>query len=68
MTLPSLETQGIWLETLTSLQRAARILATVQRLTREPLPNYLELALHVMPTGLTAARLPRGGQLSLIHI
>lgn len=65
MTMPFLETQSNWRETLTSLHRAARILATMHRLTRDPLPNYLELALHVTPTGLATARLPRGGQAAL---
>jgi len=65
MTMPFLETQANWRETLTSLHRAARILATVHRLTREPQPNYLELALQVTPTGAAAAGLPRGGQAAL---
>ena len=65
MTMPFLQTQANWRETLTSLHRAARVLATVHRLAREPLPNYLELALNVTPTGLAAARLPRGGQAAL---
>ena len=65
MTLPLLETQPHWLETLVSLHAAARVLATVQRLTREPLPNYLDLALHVTPTGLAAVPLPREGQAAL---
>lgn len=62
MTMPFLEMQANWRETLTSLHRAARVLATVHRLVREPLPNYLELALYVTPTGLATAGLPRGGQ------
>ena len=65
MTMPFLERQSNWRETLTSLHRAARVLATVHRLARDPLPNYLELALHVTPTGLSTVRLPRGGQAAL---
>jgi hypothetical protein len=65
MVMPFLESQSNWRETLTSLHRAARVLATVHRLTRDPLPNYLELALHVTPTGLATAGLPRGGQAAL---
>ncbi|MDX2162507.1 MAG: DUF5996 family protein [bacterium] len=62
MTLPLLKD---WTPTATGLHRAAQILAGVRMLLLPHQPNYLELALDVIPEGLTTGRLPGDGEIWL---
>jgi hypothetical protein len=45
--------------------KATQILGAIRMLTRERVPNYLELALRIEATGLSAEQLPSGGELRL---
>ena len=45
--------------------KATQILGAIRMLTRERVPNYLELALRIEPSGLSAEQLPSGGELPL---
>ena len=45
--------------------KATQILGAIRMLTRERVPNYLELALRIEPSGLSAEQLPSGGELRL---
>ena len=62
MTLPRLEN---WNQTASGLHRGVQLLGAVQRLTQDPQPAYLELALKVEPQGLSTGRLPGGGRVFL---
>lgn len=50
-----------WEESAHSLHRAAELLGAIRMLVRDPMPNYLELALRVDPSGLSTDVLPSGG-------
>ncbi len=54
-----------WEPTSHSLHQAAQILGAIRMLTRDPVPNYLELALRIEPDGLSTERLPSGGEVRL---
>jgi hypothetical protein len=54
-----------WANTARGLHRAAQILGAIRMLTREPVENYLELALRVVPHGLSSEVLPSGGRVEL---
>ena len=54
-----------WADTANGLHRAAQILGAIRMLTREPALNYLELALRVLPDGLSGEALPSGGAVTL---
>jgi hypothetical protein len=54
-----------WADTARGLHRAAQILGAIRMLTREPLENYLELALRVEANGLSSESLPSGGSVAL---
>lgn len=54
-----------WADTARGLHRAAQILGAIRMLTREPVENYLELALRVLPHGLSSEALPSGGRVEL---
>jgi hypothetical protein len=62
MKFPPLEN---WEQTSHSLHQAAQILGAIRMLTRDPVPNYLELALRIEPDGLSTERLPSGGEVRL---
>ncbi len=54
-----------WEPTSHSLHQAAQILGAIRMLTRDPVPNYLELALRIEADGLSTERLPSGGEVRL---
>jgi hypothetical protein len=62
MTFPRLEN---WNQTVTGLHRGAQLLGSLQRLTQDPQPAYLELGLKVQPQGLFTGQLPAGGRVYL---
>lgn len=57
-TLPALSG---WEHSSHSLHRAAQILGVIRQFVREHVPNYLELALRIEPSGLSTDRLPSSG-------
>jgi hypothetical protein len=62
MTFPSLDH---FESTVQSLHKIAMLLGFVRILAYEPLSNYLELGLKVLPEGLSTDRLPGGGEMIL---
>ena len=50
-----------WEPTAHSLHAAAQLLGAIRQLVRDPVPNYLELALRVDPRGVSTDRLTGGG-------
>jgi hypothetical protein len=62
MTLPKLEN---WDSTRTGLHQAAQVVAAFRKLDAAPLPNYLHLALQVVPEGVSSGPLAFGGDLIL---
>ena len=54
-----------WTATAHGLHRAAQILGAIRMLVRDPVENYLELALRVLPHGLSSEALPSGGSVEL---
>ncbi len=54
-----------WTQTARGLHQAAQILGAIRLLTREPVENYLELALRVEKIGVSSENLPSGGSLKL---
>jgi len=64
MALPSLAN---WDSTRTGLHQAAQVVGAIRKLDATPLPNYLHLALEVVPQGVTSGELApsMGGELVL---
>lgn len=60
--LPSLSG---WEQSAPSLHKAAQLLGAIRMLVRERVPNYLELALRIEPSGLSTDVLPSGGTIVL---
>ncbi len=54
-----------WEQTSHGLHQAAQVLGAIRMLTRDPVPNYLELALRIEADGLSTERLPSGGEVRL---
>ncbi|HEX3052166.1 MAG TPA: DUF5996 family protein [Aggregatilineaceae bacterium] len=57
MHLPALDH---WTNTRIGLHQAAQVLGAIQAAAAEPEPNYLHLALRIIPNGLTTHTLPKG--------
>ena len=49
-----------WESTSHSLHKAAQLLGALRMLVRDPVPNYLELALRIEPNGLSTDVMPSG--------
>lgn len=60
--LPALEQ---WEPTARGLHKAAELLGAIRQLVREPVANYLELALRIERAGLSTEALPTGGSVRL---
>ena len=54
-----------WEQSAPSLHQAAQLLGAIRMLVLEPVPNYLELALRIEPSGLSTDMLPSGGSVLL---
>jgi hypothetical protein len=52
-----------WEQTSHSLHQAAQLLGAIRMLVREPVPNYLELAMRIEPNGLSIDTLPSGNEI-----
>ncbi len=64
MPLPALAN---WDNTRTGLHQAAQVVGAIRKIDATPLPNYLHLALEVVPQGVTSGSLAPsvGGELVL---
>jgi hypothetical protein len=64
MSLPALSD---WGHTRIALHQAAQVVGAIRKIDAEPLPNYLHVALEVVPAGLTSGKLAPsiGGELVL---
>lgn len=62
MALPCLKA---WTETAQSLHQAAQLIGALRMLLLEPVPNYLELGLKIVPAGLSSDILPGRGEVTL---
>jgi hypothetical protein len=61
----SLPVLSDWHQTAHSLHAAAQLLGAIRQLVREPVENYLELAMRIESNGLSTERLPSGGTVFL---
>jgi hypothetical protein len=62
MSLPPLDR---WTRSIRDLHKAGRLLGALRALLLDHVPGYLELALRVVPEGLTTETLPRGSSVTL---